>query len=286
MSTELEKPKQTLKDYVFSEETKRKFESLLKDNPATFLTSIVQIANSNDMLKKAEPSSIINAALTAATLNLPLNNNLGFAWIVPYQDKAQFQIGWKGFVQLAQRSGLFKSIYATPIYEGQITNNNPLEGYEFDFSVKPTGAPIGYAARFKLLNGFQSTMYMSTEDVERHAKKYSQTYKKGFGVWKDNFDAMAKKTVIKLLISQYAPLSINMQTALLADQAIIKQDEEGTFQYLDNEPEKVDKELERFALLIQDASTLDDIEALKKHVPDVLLDDLLMKEQKLRNGGK
>lgn len=239
MSDIAEKKPMQLKEYVFADETKKKFESLLKERTSTFLTSLVQIANSNDLLKKAEPISIINAALTAATLDLPLNNNLGFAWIVPFNDSksgttlAQFQLGWKGFVQLAQRSGQFKSIYSSPVCKGQISGNNPLDGYEFDFSVK-SDEVVGYAARFTLLNGFAATMYMSKEEVERHAKKYSQTYKRGSGVWKDNFDAMAKKTVIKLLLSQFAPLSVTMQTALLADQSVINETENGDFEYIDN----------------------------------------------------
>jgi len=240
MSNEIAKKPQTLKEYVFNDDTKKKFESLLKDRTSTFLTSLVQIANSNDMLKTAEPLSIINAALTAATLDLPLNNNLGFAWIVPFRDNktgttlAQFQLGWKGFIQLAQRSGQFKSIGQSPIYEGQIVSNDPLNGYEFDFTKKDSEKVIGYAARFTLINGFSATLYMSKEDVTKHATKYSQTFKKGFGVWKDNFDAMAKKTVIKLLLSQYAPLSVTMQTALLADQTVIKESEDGNFEYIDN----------------------------------------------------
>ena len=177
MSNEIAKKPQTLKEYVFNDDTKKKFESLLKDRTSTFLTSLVQIANSNDMLKTAEPLSIINAALTAATLDLPLNNNLGFAWIVPFRDNktgttlAQFQLGWKGFIQLAQRSGQFKSIGQSPIYEGQIVSNDPLNGYEFDFTKKDSEKVIGYAARFTLINGFSATLYMSKEDVTKHATK-------------------------------------------------------------------------------------------------------------------
>jgi recombination protein RecT len=245
-----------LKEYAFSDDTRHKFEALLKERAATFLTSMVQIASSNDMLRDAEPSSIINAALTAATLDLPLNNNLGFAWIVPYGKQAQFQIGWKGFIQLAQRSGQFKSISQCPVYEGQLISENPLDGNEYDFTKPKIGSPIGYVAKFTLVNGFQATLYMSKADMENHAKKYSKTYKSNRGTWVDNFDAMAKKTVIKLLLANYAPLSVTMQTAILADQSIVKETETGDFEYIDNSKE------------LSEPATLDDVKSLYDRIND------------------
>jgi recombination protein RecT len=214
---------------------KNKFESLLGKRSAGFISNIIQITNSNALLKKADPVSIINAAMVSATLNLPINPNLGFAYIVPYNQSykdddgkwqkktiAQFQVGWKGFVQLAQRSGQFKTLSATPIYEGQIVANNPLTGIEFDFNVKPNGVVIGYASYFKLLNGFEKVLYMSEIEAKNHATKYSQTYKENKGNWKENFDAMALKTVIKSILSKFAPLSVDMEMAQEADQGLIK----------------------------------------------------------------
>lgn len=222
---------------------KDKFTELLGKNAASFATSVLQIVNSNDMLRNAEPITIFNSACMAATLNLPINNNLGFAYIVPFNNKragkveAQFQLGYKGFIQLAQRSGQFKTISAAPVYEGQLVSENPLTGYEFDWSIKPKSGsqPVGYVAYFKLLNGFEAYLYMAMDDVKRHAGRYSQTYKKGFGVWADNFDAMALKTVLKLLLSKQAPLSIDMQKAVLADQAIVKDVDNDEFEYIDHD---------------------------------------------------
>lgn len=234
----------TTKQFFEKEAIKKKFAEVVGKRSSQYLTTVLQVINQNAMLSKAEPVSVYSAALTAATLDLPVNPNLGFAYILPYNDRksgktvAQFQLGYKGFIQLAQRSGQFKTISATPIYEGQIVENNPLTGIEFDFSVVPGKKDkiVGYASYFKLLNGFEKTFYMSAEEMETHAKKFSQTYKKGFGIWKEDFDSMALKTVIKLLLSKFAPLSVEMQTAVQSDQAVLN--EEGVENYIDNEEEQ------------------------------------------------
>ncbi|SEP87396.1 recombinase RecT [Basfia succiniciproducens] len=242
-----------LKEFLNHPMILEKVKSLVSKNTATFTTSIMQIVNSNTSLKKAEPMSIFNAACMAATLNLPLQNGLGFAYIVPYQNKrekkteAQFQLGYKGLIQLAQRSGQFKRLVAVPVYEKQLINEDPINGYEFDWKQKPEQgeAPIGYYAYFKLINDFTAEIYMTYDEVNEHAKKYSQTYrtylqKKANGqwassVWGDNFDAMALKTVMKLLLSKQAPLSVEMQNAVLADQAVVKDVDNKEFAYVDNE---------------------------------------------------
>jgi len=195
-------------------------------------------------------------------LNLPINNSLGFAYIVPFKNnktgtiEAQFQLGYKGFIQLAQRSGQFERIAATPVYQGQLLNANPLLGYEWDWSVKPQGQPIGYVAFFKLINGFTAELYMSREEVSAHANKYSQTAKKGFGVWKDQFDAMALKTVLKLLLSRQAPLSIEMQQGQLADQAIVRDVEAGQFDYIDHQEMVADLEAPKLTVSDDDFNSL------------------------------
>ena len=225
-----------------------KLKELVGKNAPAFATSVLQIVNSNSMLVNADPQTIFSAACMAATLNLPINNSLGFAYIVPYKNnkenkiEAQFMLGYKGYIQLAQRSGQFSRIAATPVYDGQLISENPLLGYEFDWSVKPSGEPIGYVAFFKLINGFTAELYMSKEEVMKHANKYSQTAKKGFGVWKDQFEAMALKTVLKLLLSKQAPLSIDMQKAQMADQAIIRDVDKDEFDYIDHQESAVDLE--------------------------------------------
>lgn len=237
----------SIKAYVSDAKIRQKFEEVLGKKTQGFLASVMQVAN-QPQLKGAVPATVINAAMMAATLDLPINNNLGFAYIVPYKRKfkdaqgkwsesleAQFQMGYKGFIQLAQRSGQFARIAATPVFEGQLISANPLLGYEFDWTVPNQGEAIGYVAFFKLLNGFTAELYMSTADVKKHAGKYSQSFKYGSGVWKDNFESMALKTVTKLLLSKQAPLSIEMQTAQLADQAIVRDVETNSFEYIDHD---------------------------------------------------
>jgi recombination protein RecT len=235
----------TVKGFFDKPEIQSKFKEMLGKRSTQFITSVIQIANSNELLKKADPVSLLNAAIMAATLDLPINQNLGFAYIIPFNSKegckAQFQMGYKGFIQLAQRSGQFKNISATPIFEGQIKSENPLTGFEFDFTVKSEKV-IGYAAFFQLINGFEKTIYMTIEQLKKHGVKYSQTFKKGFGLWKDDFDAMAIKTVLKLLLSKYAPLSVEMQKAVLSDQSVIENPDVIDVEYVDNEPKKTGEE--------------------------------------------
>lgn len=235
------KPK-TLRELFNNPIIKTKIEQLVGKNSATFATSVMQIANSNTMLRTADPTSIFNAACMAATLNLPLQNGLGFAYIVPFKNnkerkvEAQFQIGYKGFIQLAQRSGQFKRLVALPVYKNQLLKKDFINGFEFDWEQEPENDenPIGYYAYFKLVNDFSAELYMSHDDIVKHAQRYSQTFKKGFGVWHDNFEAMALKTVMKLLLSKQAPLSVEMQQAVLADQAVVKDVENQEFNYGDN----------------------------------------------------
>lgn len=271
MSTQL-----TVKTFFENDNVKKKFSDLLGKKAQGFITSVLQVVNSNEQLKKATPESIYNAAATAATLELPVNNNLGFSYILPYRQKqsdgsykdvAQFQLGYKGFIQLAQRSGQFKTISATPIYEGQLVGENPLTGFEFDFTKKKSEVIIGYAAYFALLTGFEKTLYMPVENVRAHSQKYSQTAKKGFGLWKDSFDEMAVKTVIKLLLSKFAPLSIEMQKAVIYDQAVIEDNGEAT--YVDHEEILVNPVLDRQRQLLLTAKTIDDLDLICQANPEL-----------------
>lgn len=240
----------TIKGYFESPQIQNKFKEMLGKRATQFITTVVQISNSNELLKKCEPTSLINAAITAATLDLPINPNLGFAYIIPFKQKkgdnyidvAQFQLGYKGFIQLAQRSGQFQTIAACPVYEGQIVSENPLTGFVFDFTQKKPTKVVGYAAYFKLINGFEKTLYMTVAELDAHGKKFSQTYKKGWGLWKDDFNGMAIKTVIKLLLSKYAPLSVEMQKAVVSDQGVIGNPDSMEVEYPDNESGTLDIE--------------------------------------------
>lgn len=261
-----------VKSLFQNQAVQKRIKELLGNNSKSFMTSVIQISQSNDMLKNADPNSILGAALTATTLDLPLNNSLGFAYIVPFYDsktkttKAQFQIGAKGFKQLAIRSGQFKTIHTTDVREGEIKNNNRLTGvmdFEFiaDDQERESKKIIGYVSYFELTNGFSSTFYMTVNEIEKHAKQYSQTYKKGFGNWKDNFDAMAKKTVTKMNLSKNAPLSVEMQKATTYDQAVINEKDEVSYNDNDTYAEVIeDKPLlseSQFAAALENIKTGD-----------------------------
>ena len=217
-----------LKGLVDDKRTQDRFSQILGKKAPKFLSSLLSIANNNELLKKAEPITIINSALQAAVLDLPLNQNFGFAYIVPYQNKkenkvqGQFQMGYKGFIQLAMRSGQYLKINVAPLYEGQFISYDPIQDeIKYNLENKKSEEITHFIGYFKLLNGFEKYLVMSREEIENHAKKYSQSFKSGFGVWKDNFEAMATKTVIKLLLSRYGILSTELEQALATDQAVI-----------------------------------------------------------------
>ena len=266
-----------------SDMVKGRLQEILGKRSSTFATAVIQIANSNDLLKKAEPTSILNAALLSTTLDLPLNNSLGFAYLVPFNNKqkdgtyrveAQFQLGAKGIQQLAIRSGQYSELESKVVYEGQVVEDDSFIGYHFDWKAKSSDKVIGYASYFKLLSGFSTTFYMTLAEIEEHAKKYSQTYKKGFGNWKDDFDKMARKTVMKLLLnSGKAPLSIEMRNAINADQSVVKNyDGEETIDvdYVDNtQPQKVEisdeeKAIAQFKEVLLTISNLDELKSMEE----------------------
>lgn len=230
----------TTKEYFAKEGVKKKFEELLGKKSVGFITSVMQVVNGNNLLQKASPESIYNASAMAATLDLPINNNLGFAWIVAYSGVAQFQMGWKGFVQLALRTGQYKAINVIEVYESQFKSYDRLtEEFNADFKQLGTGKVVGYAAYFRLLNGFEKTSFWSTEDVKQHAKKHSKTFTQTGGVWNSDFDAMAKKTVLKNTLAKWGILSVDMQQALISDQAVIKNIETMEVSYVDNETQDI-----------------------------------------------
>lgn len=282
--------KLTAKVLFTQDNIKKKFEDLLGKKAQGFITSILQIVANNDKLSKADPYTVYNAAAIAATLDLPINQNLGFAYIIPYDSKqsdgsykvvAQFQMGYKGFIQLSQRSGQFKTISACPIFEGQLITQNPLTGFEFDFTKKTSETVIGYAAYFSLINGFEKTLYMTVDELKKHGVRFSKSFAKGYGLWKDDFDSMAQKTVIKLLLSKFAPLSIEMQQAVMTDQAVINNEEGTDVSYSDHEEVVVDKEAERVLLMINDATDIEQLDAIYEHVKDEQMKLFLEKKSEL-----
>ena len=188
----------------------------------SFMSSVISVANGNPQLRKAEPMSIIGAAMVAATMQLQVIPTLGQCYIIPYGSKAQFQVGYLGLLQLCQRSGQFKKILAAPVHEGEYISGDEFdEDYVFDRKQRKSDKVIGYMAKFELLNGFTKVAYWDIDKVKAHATKFSQAFRSGFNSpWKSDFDAMAMKTVMKSIL-KYAPKSIEMQNAVTFDQAVI-----------------------------------------------------------------
>jgi recombination protein RecT len=222
----------TLKSIFEKDAVKSKMNELLGSRATGFVTSVLQVTSNNTLLSKAEPMSVYNAAMTAAALDLPINQNLGFAWIVPYKGHAQFQMGWKGYVQLAQRTGQYSKINVVKVYENQFKGFSALhEELDVDFNLAPEGAVVGYAAYFKLINGFEKTTYWSKDQAIEHGKRFSQTFNNG--PWKSDFDAMAMKSLLKNTLSKWGILSIEMQKANKVDQAVVTDFETDDVDYID-----------------------------------------------------
>ena len=243
--------KSTLKALVNADVTKKKFQEMLGNKAVGFLTSLINTTNGNAQLQQADPNSILKAGAIAATVDLPIDPNLGFAYIVPYKKKykdelgnwnekneAQFQMGYKGFVQLAIRTGQYKRINVAELYEGQFESYDPItDELKYNLENRLSDEITHYVAYFQTINGFEKYNIMSKEEVEQHGMKFSKTFKKEKSTWQTDFNAMAKKTVLKLLLSKFGILSIEMQTALKTDQAVIKDIDKDSVEveYVDNE---------------------------------------------------
>lgn len=235
---------------ITNPQTQKYLQDVLGERKGSFVNNLTALVANNAQLQECNPLTVMFAALKATALNLPLENSLGFAYCIPYRDNkngttvAQFQLGYKGFKQLALRSGQFAVIpNATDVKQGELVSRNRLTGeciFEFiDDDVEREKLPtIGYASYFRLLNGAESTYYMSKDEMVAHAKRYSQTYRsqkdyiRNSSKWTTDFDDMAKKTVIKLNLSKNAPLSVEMQDAIKADQSVMY--EENKYEYVDN----------------------------------------------------
>ena len=261
MANEVKKPATGLQAFnqtITNPSTQKYLADVLGERKGSFVNNLTALVANNAALQECQPLTVMFAALKATALNLPLENSLGMAYCIPYKDNkrgvtvAQFQLGYKGFKQLALRSGQFAIIpNATEIKEGELKSRNRLTGeckFEFieDDTERAKAKTVGYASYFRLLNGAESTFYMSVEEMEAHALRYSQTYRsktdyvKRSSKWSTDFDDMAKKTVIKLNLSKNAPLSVEMQDAIRADQAVMyKQDD---YEYVDNQQTIIDEQ--------------------------------------------
>lgn len=230
--------KLSVKSLVESPAYNKRFKDVLGAKAPQFVSSLVQISQTWQ-LNKCEPNSVIAAAMVAAALDLPINPNLGFAYIIPYKEKATFQMGYRGFIQLAQRTGQYKHINACEVFEGEMVKYDRVKGVlVLDESKRKKDAKVvGYAAFFELINGYEHALYWTDKQVQKHAETYSQAYRAGSDTpWKTNYDQMAMKTVLKALLSKWGPMAIQMQTAVLRDNSI---EVDGEVLYPDNAGEPI-----------------------------------------------
>lgn len=224
-------------------------------NGTRFISSVVSAVNNNPALQECTNQSILSAALLGESLNLSPSPQLGQYYMVPFNDKskgkvAQFQLGYKGYIQLAIRSGQYKKLNVLGIKEGELIRFDPLnEEIEVrlieDEEAREQAPTIGYYAMFEYTNGFRKAMYWSRRKMEAHALKYSKGYqaKKGYTFWEKDFDGMAYKTMLRQLISKWGIMSIDMVSAMDADMTVINED--GTKDYVDNDDSVIDMEPEQ-----------------------------------------
>ncbi len=256
-----------IKNLISQDSVKKKFGEVLGQKAPQFLASVTNAVAGSTQLMKCEANSIMSAAFVAATYDLPIDSNLGFAAIVPYNNKkfnpqtkqwekhmeAQFQMMYKGFIQLAIRSGYYEKMNCAVVYKDELVSYNPITGevgLVRDFTkctqrYEGNDENIaGYYAWFKLLTGFRKELFMTTAEVDMHARKYSTAYRydldndKKSSKWTTDFESMALKTVIKMLLSKWGILSVDMQRAIQDDQKVY--DEDGESSYGDNQPDIVD----------------------------------------------
>lgn len=257
--------KQGINTYLQSDAVKNNIVSVIgKEESQRFISSVVSAVQGNQALSECTNSSILSAALIGHSLKLPQSPQLQMFYLVPYNNKkkdangkevtvkeAVFQLSYRGYLQLAMRSGSYKHINACDIREGELKSYNPItEEYVFDaitdFEKRQTLPVVGYYAYFEMTNGYKKELYWSKEQMEAHAKKYSMSYRKGWNnsFWATDFDAMALKSMIRQLISKWGMMSVDMETAYQHDMSV--EDENGNLSYIDNVPDEPTKGVDPF----------------------------------------
>lgn len=206
-----------LLDAMFKQDSAQaRFQRMLGKKAPGFISSVLTVVSQNKLLQNVDMRTVLSAASIAASLDLPILPSLGRAWIVPYKGVAQFQIGYLGYVELAQRSGLYKSINVNTVYEGEVVKWNKFTE-ELTYGEQEGDAAIGYCASFELLNGFRKVVYWTKDAVIKHAKRFSKSYNSSSSPWQSDFDAMAMKTVLAYTLRHWGPMSIEMQKAMAED---------------------------------------------------------------------
>ena len=215
------------RDLLQTAAVKSRFDQVMGDptKAAQFIASLSTLVYGSRQLKECDPNTIIAAAVKAAALDLAIDPALGHAYIVPFKGKATFQIGWKGYVQLALRTGQYAALNVAHIYEGEVSSVNRFTG-EILFGTPKSDKIVGVCAYLRMVNGFEKYVYWTLEQIHEHARKYSQSYARNDSAWQTTPGAMEKKTVLKHLLTNYGMMSIEMRNAVLDEQPEV----------IDNEP--------------------------------------------------
>lgn len=226
------RPIDKLKEMLNADSIQEQFENVLKENKGAFLASVIDLFNTDKTLQACEPRAVVMEALKAASLKLPVNKQLGFSWIVPYKSQGvfipTFEIGYKGYIQLALRTGAYRYINGDVVYEGELTRRDKLTGEVELGGEKISEKKVGYFAFLETLNGFRKTVYMTTEEVTAHAKRFSKSYTYSSSPWTTDFDQMAIKTCFRALISKYGLMSVEMQNAFTNDGEMVTMADQAT----------------------------------------------------------
>ena len=249
--------------------------NVLGEKKQTFVSNMVALVSSNKALSECDPSTIMFSCLKATALGLPLDPSLGLAWVLPYRDNknnttvATFQLGAKAYIQLALRTAQYKKINVRDVREGEVVGEDFVSG-DIQFKKlekdRDKAKIVGYVAFFELINGFSKQLYMTVEELDAHAKRFSQTYRKGYGLWSDKEmrGSMMEKTILKRLLSKYGVLSVEMEQAIVSDFAVLG--ENNSVRYIDNEEDAID--LEKAAAVQKAFEDFDSAEEVKDNKED------------------
>ena len=241
MSTQQLIQSKSVKDILATDAVKARFREILGDRGPQLSAAVIQLVSQSNQLQKCDPNSIIGCALMSAALDLSIDPNLGESAVVPYGTKAQFQVMYGGYTQLALRSGQYKTLGWKVVHTGELDVWDELSGELEVNSLHPEAEVIGYAAKFKLLNGFEKGLYWGVNQCFDHAERFSKAYRAGkadeskqeYSLWFTNPDRACLKTVLKMLLKLWGPKSIQMQKALKVDEGAIVNAETGEVEYLD-----------------------------------------------------
>lgn len=208
------------RDILNSQTIRAQIYNSLKEKAGAFASSMIDLYSGDTSLQACDPEKVALECVKAAVLDLPIIKSLGYAYVIAYKGVPTFVIGYKGLIQLAQRSGLYQFINADIVYDGELTGKDKRSGEIRLDGEKKSDKVIGYFAYFKLLNGFEKTLYMTKEEVYDHMKKHSPASASRYSPWNTEFDKMACKTVLRQLLGKYGPTSTVMRKAEEADERV------------------------------------------------------------------